>query len=104
MEVSDLQITVVDETLIVLRDAATHAVEAHGDNRITLRPTHRTVLAVVGDLPDSGRGLDERLVAIGVVLRLKVGDSRLNKRRGHRFPVFAKTHEAGAGTAHERQF
>ena len=69
MEVRDLQIAVVDETLIVLRHAAAHAVVAHNDIRLAARPEDRAVLAVVCDLPDAGRGLDKCLVAVGVVSR-----------------------------------
>ena len=73
MEVLNLKVPVVDETLVVLGHTATHTIEAHGDDRISVLPAHRAVLAVVGDLPDASRGFDERLVAIGVVDRLKVG-------------------------------
>lgn len=37
MEVSDLQITVVDEALVVFRDAAAHTVEGHGDEFSPIR-------------------------------------------------------------------
>ena len=48
--------------------AASHAVECHRDDGVAGLPTHGAVLGVVGHLPDAGRGLDEGLVAIGVVL------------------------------------
>ena len=75
MEVSNLQVSVVDEALSVLGDPTTHAVITHGDDRISVLPTHRAVLAVVGDLPDSRRGFHQRLVAVGVVLR----NERINR-------------------------
>ena len=48
--------------------AATHAVECHRDDGVAGLPADGAVLGVVGHLPDAGRGLDEGLVAIGVVL------------------------------------
>ena len=68
VEVSDLEIAIVDETLVVLRHAAAHTIETHGDDRITLRPTHRAVFAVVLNLPDASRCLYQHLVAVVVEL------------------------------------
>ena len=68
-EVRDLEIAVVDKPLIVLRDAATHAVETHRNRVRTLRPEDRTIIAVVFDPPGTRRSFDERLIAVGVVCR-----------------------------------
>ena len=42
-------------------------VVAHRDDGIALRPTHRAVLAVVGDAPEAGLRRDHGLVAVIVV-------------------------------------
>ena len=67
-EVRDLEIAVVDKPLVVLGHTTTHAVEGHRDDRITLRPAHQAVLAVVSDLPCSSRRLHTNLVTVGVVI------------------------------------
>ena len=74
-EVRNLQITVIDEPLVVLRHTAAHTIISHRDRVRSLSPQHRAVLAVVGDLPGARRGFDERLVAVGVVLR----NERINR-------------------------
>ena len=58
-------------------DAPPHAVELHYNVRRSASPGYWPVLAVVGNLPDAGRGLDESLVAIQV----KCGDKFLAQRR-----------------------
>ena len=65
--VCNLQIAVIEEALGVLGMSAALAVVAHRDDGIALRPTHRTVLAIVGDAPEAGLGCDEGLVAVIVV-------------------------------------
>ena len=74
MVVSDLEIAVVDKPLVVLGHTTAHTIETHGDDRITLRPLHRAVLAVVSDLPDAGRRLNHGLIAVGVVGRREIID------------------------------
>ena len=77
----DTEKVVIDKTevrrdLIILRllivHAAAKAVKGHRDNRITPCPTNGAVFGIVGDRPHTGLGLDERLVAVGVVFRHEV--------------------------------
>ena len=79
MEVCYLQIAVIDEALVVLRDAATHAVKTHCDFGRSACPQYGAVLAVVSDMPDASRGLDERLIAVVV----KIGDKHIFTYRGN---------------------
>ena len=53
-------------------DAAAHAVEGHGDDRIALRPADGPVFGIVQNRPNAGLGLDEALISIVVVLGHKV--------------------------------
>ena len=67
MVVSNLQVAVINETLVVLRHAAAHAVETHRDRVRTLRPEDRAVLAIVGDAPETGLRRDQSLVAVVII-------------------------------------
>ena len=60
------EVPVIDKALIVLRHAATHAIVTHDDVGGAARPEDWAVLAIVGDLPSARRGLDARLVAVGI--------------------------------------
>ena len=76
-ELLDAEVVVVDKALegffAILHcshfDTSAHAVEGHRDHGVALRPTDGSVFGIVDDRPDTGLGLDERLVAVGVVLR-----------------------------------
>lgn len=81
MEVCDLEIAVVDETLVVLGDSATHAVVGHGDEwrsggvgngGVDERPEDWAVFAIVCHRPGAGGGLYEGLVAVIVELGSEV--------------------------------
>ena len=79
MEVTNLQISVIDEPLIVLRHAAPHSVVAHHDVSRAASPQDGAVFAIVGDRPNAGRGLHQRLIAIVV----KLGNKRIFACRGN---------------------
>ena len=76
-KVGDLQIAVVDETLVVLCDSATHAVVGHGDEwrsggvgsgGVDERPEDWAVFAIVCHRPGAGGGLYQRLISVVVEL------------------------------------
>ena len=69
MDVINLQITVIEESLTILCTPATDVVVGHRERRIVriTHPKDRTVLTVVGDAPETGLGRDQRLVAVIVV-------------------------------------
>ena len=73
----DTEITVVDETLVVLGHAAAHAVVAHRDRIRPLRPENRAVLTVINYVPDTSRGLYDGLISIGIVNRREVINGRV---------------------------
>ena len=81
-ELLDAEVVVVDEALESVGsgrlgahfDAAAHAVEGHGDDRIALRPADGAVFGIVGDRPHTGLGLDEGLISIRIVLGHEVVD------------------------------
>ena len=82
----DTEKVVIDKTevrsdLIILRllivHAAAKAVEGHRDNRITPCPTNGAVFGIVGNRPNTCLSLDERLVAIRIVLGREVVDRRV---------------------------
>ena len=88
-KVCDLQVSIVNEPLVVICHSATHAVVRHrdqcgsggvGSGGVDESPLNRAVLAVVDDLPDTGFCFDQRLVSIVVELRSK----SLTRRRGER--------------------
>ena len=79
MEVTNLQISVIDEPLIVLRHAAPHSVVAHHDVSRAASPQDGAVFAIVGDRPNAGRGLHQRLIAVVV----KIGDKHIFTYRGN---------------------
>ena len=88
----DAKIVVVNEPLVLVRgdlrrivrvddgldvlDAPPHEVILHDEIRRPAGPIDRTILAVVGDGPDAGLDLDERLIAIEIVLQLGDAASR----------------------------
>ena len=82
----DAEVVVVNEAevrndltgarLVVLH-AAAKAVEGHRDNRITPCPTNGAVFGIVGNRPNTCLSLDERLVAIRIVLGREVVDRRV---------------------------
>ena len=83
VEPLDAEVAVVYEAVVPVGDRAgaldvldapPHAVEEHLDIRAVgcARPVHRAVFGVVCHLPHAGFGLDERLVAVEVVLGLKI--------------------------------
>ena len=85
-----LQVAVVDEPLVVLCDATSHAVVEHGDEwrsggvrsgGVDECPQDRAIFAVVGDGPDTGRSFDKRLVAVVVELRSEISRK---ERRGRK--------------------
>ena len=57
---------------LAILHAAAKAVKGHRDDRVALRPADGSILGVVDNRPNAGLGLDERLVAVGVVLRHEV--------------------------------
>ena len=81
-ELLDAEVVVVNEALegfcTILHcphfNAATHTVEGHRDHGIAGLPADRTVFGVILHRPNAGGGLDERLIAIGVVLGREVVD------------------------------
>ena len=81
-ELLDAEVVVVDETLEGFRailhrahfDTAAHAVEGHRDHGVAGFPTDGAVFGIVQNRPNAGLGLDERLVAIVVVLGHEVVD------------------------------
>ena len=76
-ELLDTEVVVVGEALEKVGigrlsahfDTAAHAVEGHRDHGVAGFPADGSVFGIVDDRPDTGLGLDERLVAVGVVLR-----------------------------------
>ena len=104
VESLDAKVTIIDETVVrvgsgrdgarpsrVVRNgfnvfnAAAHAVEGHDDVGCTASPQDGAVLAIVGDGPDTSRGLDECLVSVKVELRCELflrraGDSEPYQR------------------------
>ena len=68
--VSNLQIAVIEEPLIVLLASTAHVVVGHRECRVVgiAHPKNRPVLAVVGDAPEACLGRDEGLVAIIIVV------------------------------------
>ena len=81
-ELLDAEVVVVDETLEGFRailhcahfDAAAHTVEGHGDDRVAGLPADGAVFGIVDYRPNARLGLDEGLIAIGVVLGDEVVD------------------------------
>ena len=81
-ELLDAEVVVVDEALegflaILHRahfDTAAHTVEGHGDDRVAGLPADGAVFGIVDYRPNARLGLDEGLIAIGVVLGDEVVD------------------------------
>ena len=94
MDVINLQITVIEESLAILCTPATDVVIGHRECRV-IRITHpedRPVLAVVGDAPETSLGRDESLVAVVIVGKSfgRLGEVNLVGRGGNEvFGLFA---------------
>lgn len=73
----NLQITVIDEALVVLRHAAAYSVVGHRDCVRTMRPQDWAILAIIGHLPNTGCCLDERQVAVGITDRREIINRRV---------------------------
>ena len=73
----DAEVAVVDEAFLLGHHvalafphphAAAHAVKGHRDHGVAGLPTDGAVFGVVGNRPNAGLGLDERLVTVGIIL------------------------------------
>lgn len=81
VEPLNTEIPVIDESVVCIGDgvdgldifdATAHAVELHRDVRRTTCPQDGAIFSIVGDGPDAGGGLYERLVSVQIKLRNKV--------------------------------
>ena len=88
--VGDLQVAVVDEPLRVLGHPTAHAVVGHGYRVSAEGPKNGPILAVVGDLPDTGHGFHQSLIAVSVEGGDELGRLGHRRRLGQYFGVLVQ--------------